>query len=958
MKTKFSSLDVACAVKELQTELQGIRVVNVYNINNKSYIIKMGQEEKKMLYIESGSRIHLTEFEWPKQMMPSVFSAKCRKVMKNKRLTSITQLGSDRIVDLQFGSEEFSSHLIVELYDRGNVCLCDHQYVITAILRTRQDEKEDIRYAVSHFYPMDSCQKLCAPLLDDIKKNMNGIKPNTLLKRWLSFLLPFSLPLIEHCLYSKNLLPNTKVTDEFLRENIDQLHETTVCAYELYQSIPETIVGIHVFKDLKKDVVASVMDEFHPFMFHQFLHRDVRHFKSFNQCIDHFFYEQNSQKIELKSAQQEKSMLKKLENIKKDHEKRISDLKTVQEESKRKGYLVEVNIELVDEAIDIIQNAIANRLTWDEINELIEEGQENGHKTALAIKSANLQKNVIILALDDPYTDEETLTDVIVDLDLGAYGNAKKYYDEVRVSVVKEQKTIQSSSVALKNAEKKTKAKINDLNIVTSIKKARKLMWFERFLWFLSSERYIVIGGRDAQQNEILVRRYLKKNDIYVHADTHGATSIIVKNRSADPIPPKTIMEAGCFALCHSSAWENKIVTSAYWVYAQQVSKTAPSGEYLTTGSFMIRGKKNYLPPSQHVLGFSVLFKIDDESIERRHSQSKEADVVVSTEVPVAFPEEMMEEVKGDEVLNVNNKVEDIGDLFDKYNLQISVISSSQSPANSSNTEFTEFIGTAHKPNYKKIKPINQKNPQPQNTQPEKKTQDNNQPKRGQRGKNKKRQKYADQSDDEREAAMALLGSVPTSQKQEKIKHSNSKRKYKQQSTAKNVACVDTIKKASECKQILVTADSQSNINTKNTEEIASEIRTDKEITTEPNAISREVPSTQEIAVEDEEDNEKDEPIDFLDSLIVDPAAEDSVIFGIPLVAPYTVMSACKYKCKLTPGTTKKGRACKTILDMFSRDKAATLQEKNVFKSLKDVDLTINIPGKVKISAPNLYKRK
>lgn len=28
-----------------------------------------------------------------------------------------------------------------------------------------------------------------------------------------------------------------------------------------------------------------------------------------------------------------------------------------------------------------------------------------------------------------------------------------------------------------------------------------------------------------------------------------------------------------------------------------QVSKTAPTGEYLVTGSFMIRGRKNYLPP-------------------------------------------------------------------------------------------------------------------------------------------------------------------------------------------------------------------------------------------------------------------------------------------------------------------------------------------------------------------------
>lgn len=42
-----------------------------------------------------------------------------------------------------------------------------------------------------------------------------------------------------------------------------------------------------------------------------------------------------------------------------------------------------------------------------------------------------------------------------------------------------------------------------------------------------------------------------------------------------------------------------------------QVSKTAPTGEYLTTGSFMVRGKKNYLPPSHLVMGFGFLFKVD-----------------------------------------------------------------------------------------------------------------------------------------------------------------------------------------------------------------------------------------------------------------------------------------------------------------------------------------------------------
>ena len=55
-------------------------------------------------------------------------------------------------------------------------------------------------------------------------------------------------------------------------------------------------------------------------------------------------------------------------------------------------------------------------------------------------------------------------------------------------------------------------------------------MWFEKFNWFISSENYLVLAGRDGQQNEMLVRRYLRAGDVYVHADIHGASSIIVKN--------------------------------------------------------------------------------------------------------------------------------------------------------------------------------------------------------------------------------------------------------------------------------------------------------------------------------------------------------------------------------------------------------------------------------------------
>lgn len=90
----------------------------------------------------------------------------------------------------------------------------------------------------------------------------------------------------------------------------------------------------------------------------------------------------------------------------------------------------------------------------------------------------------------------------------------------------------------------------------------------------------------------------------------HGATSVIVKNPAGTPVPPRTLQEAGSMAVCYSSAWEAHITASAWWVQSGQVSKTAPSGEYLQTGSFMVRGRKNYLTPSPLVLGFAFLFKV------------------------------------------------------------------------------------------------------------------------------------------------------------------------------------------------------------------------------------------------------------------------------------------------------------------------------------------------------------
>ena len=108
----------------------------------------------------------------------------------------------------------------------------------------------------------------------------------------------------------------------------------------------------------------------------------------------------------------------------------------------------------------------------------------------------------------------------------------------------------------------------------------------------------------------------MRQGDVYVHADIHGASSCVIKNQNPEePISPVTLHEVGHAAVCYSAAWDAKVVTSAWWVHSNQVSKTAPSGEYLTTGSFMIRGKKNYLPPSHLIMGIGFLFRLDETSV-------------------------------------------------------------------------------------------------------------------------------------------------------------------------------------------------------------------------------------------------------------------------------------------------------------------------------------------------------
>ena len=80
-----------------------LRLANVYDLSSKILLLKFAKpDNKKQLVIDSGFRCHLTEFARATAAAPSAFVARLRKFLKTRRLTSVAQVGTDRVLEFQF----------------------------------------------------------------------------------------------------------------------------------------------------------------------------------------------------------------------------------------------------------------------------------------------------------------------------------------------------------------------------------------------------------------------------------------------------------------------------------------------------------------------------------------------------------------------------------------------------------------------------------------------------------------------------------------------------------------------------------------------------------------------------------------------------------------------------------------------------------------------------------------
>jgi predicted ribosome quality control (RQC) complex YloA/Tae2 family protein len=967
---------------ELSNALVTLRVSNIYDLSSKIFLIKFAKpENKQQIVIDSGFRCHLTQFSRATAAAPSVFVARLRKCLKTRRVTSVSQVGTDRIIEFQFSDGQY--RLFLEFYAAGNIILTDKDLKILALLRIVSEEKGEEEQRVGLTYSLENRQNYggIPPLTKERLQNalqkavdrgddglVTGKKPKKkaadALRRALAVsITEFPPMLVDHAMqlteFDSALKPAEVLGNEAL---LDHLMRSLQEAQRVIQEITSSGVAKGYILAKKRDGYDEasktensrnflIYDDFHPFRPRQFENDPTSvflEFDGFNKTVDEFFSSIEGQKLESRLQERELTAKKKIEAARQDQANRLGGLKEVQTLNERKAAALEANVERVQEAMDAVNGLIAQAMDWVEIGKLIEMEQKRNNPVASIIKlPLKLEENTITLLLDeeefgdDDSSAYETDSDVSdsegegtkkdtkqktadkrltieINLGISPWANAREYYDQKRFAADKEQKTLQSSTKALKSQETKI---AHDLKKGLKQEKAvlrpvRKQMWFEKFSWFISSDGYLVLAGKDAQQNEILYKKYLKKGDVYVHADIHGAASVVIRNNPKtpdSPIPPSTLSQAGSLAVACSSAWDSKAGMSAWWVSADQVSKSAPTGEFLPTGSFMVRGKKNFLPPAVLLLGFGVVFQISEES-KARHVKNRIQDN--DSEIGPSVDQSAAGSVTGEaqETPELDEDQRSMPDDNDESDAE-----EEQAPSNPLQTQpqseeldsDREEVPPTEQISQLQVEeaPVPPQQPAAQDNETEPESEDDSQipqssgnqtpsqqstakkgpapAKRGKKGKAKKiASKYKDQDEEDRLAAQQLIGAA---------------------------AGLEKARAEAEAK-----AAREAELAFQKERRRAQHQRTQKE-TAEHEEIRRlMLEEGQEVLDEGEE-----EKMTTFEALVGIPLKGDEILEAIPVCAPWAAMAKFKYKAKLQPGAQKKGKAIKEILGRWVIDAGA-----------------------------------
>jgi len=589
-KRRLSSFDVKILVEELRRRLVNGIISNVYQ-SNALFILKVHtQEGRSDLILEPPYRFNITKYEYEKPRMPTNFCRALRKRLRQGRIEEIRQVNDDRILLIKVRKGSNTRYLVLELIREGNLLLLDSNMKIELVLKSMKLRDRDILPGVTYTPPPKSfLDILVTPLeeiLQELKKGRGDLIRNMVVR------LGIPSEIAEEICYRTGLNKNKPISEVTLED----LHIIRDTYEKLLKEALEEGKGYIITKEDRYVCVS-------PIYLHYMIERgyEITEYANFNEAVDEYFVKGillSKERERLREIEKER---KKIVNEIEECKRRLEEYNRLAKEYREMANIIFTRLNVVNYILEKVRELKRVYKEWKIVEQTLRKDSYLSGYVAQIMPT----EGKILISING--------RSIPLEIKMSAQENAGRFY-ELSKEYERKAKRIMSILNEKKKELEKVSKTIAEGIIKERLKVRRKTRWFEKFHWFITSDGHIVIGGRDFKQNEMIVRKYLSDNDIFMHADIHGAPAVVLKVNDKEELDENIIMEVAQFAAAYSRAWKlGMSAIDVYWVRGSQVSKSPPHGEYLPKGAFMVRGKRNYIKGVPLVLDIGLC--PDDEAL-------------------------------------------------------------------------------------------------------------------------------------------------------------------------------------------------------------------------------------------------------------------------------------------------------------------------------------------------------
>lgn len=611
-KKEFTSFDVAAVVRELKAVVLGSRVSNVYQLGAKTLILKLHKPDNPpfALVLEAGRRLHLTSYSLEKPIVPPAFCMALRKYLRNSRLISIVQYEFERVVVFRFTTKEGNVQLVLELFGDGNIILIDeNDRILQALVYKRMRDRDIVRNEPFKFAPSSGKNPLKVSV-EEFRKGLIGFGDVEVV-RGLARFLTIGGVYAEEVLLRANV-DKTKPCDGLSENEVDAIFS---CLQTLLSQVTDGVLE-----------PCAVLDEAGGFVDvmpirlrrYEGAGTKLQIFSSFNEALDEFYVrvtalEKTLTGIEVDELKREAERLKR---ILADQEKTLAEAEAETNRDKRIGDTIYAHSSEVQDLLNRFSIGDKGSREWSTIVSEVLKEKAVGKGSSMFFEGFDSKSLVIGVCVDDLRFG--------LSLRKSLFENAAEFYERAKRAKQKlvgatealedTRKKLRDVEAEMSKAEALEHVKPAEAIEQLALRRAQRKEWFEKFRWFVSSDGFLVVAGKDAVSNEVLIKKHTDENDVVFHADIVGAPFVAIKT-SGKEVSEQCLREAGEFAAAFSRGWREGFGSvDVYWVKPEQLSKSGHSGEFVARGAFVVSGKRNWIRNVPLRLGIGVA--MDEEKRE------------------------------------------------------------------------------------------------------------------------------------------------------------------------------------------------------------------------------------------------------------------------------------------------------------------------------------------------------